>query len=400
MIIGHLADLHLGYRAYHRLAAGGVNARERDVSSAFHQAIKRLVELKADLVVVAGDVFHTVRPSNAAIADAFRQFARLRRALPRAPIVIIAGNHDSPRSLETESILRLLAEIDDVHVVDRKTEWIDLKRLDTRVLCLPHNALVSGGLGSLEPGRQAGCNVLVMHATVRGPEVDDLLGYVGEFGGAQVDMSDIRVEHWDYIALGHYHIATPLAPNMWYSGALERTATNIWIETQPKGFVTYDTEAGRATFHAIETRPIVDLARISAQVEDGSFLSPAELDARMRKAVDDVQGGIDGKIVRMILANVPRELFRDLDHRRLREYRARALHFHLDVRRPPRRPTRSDKPRRRVSLEEEAEAFLVGEWTPSGRDIKKTKLVALAKQYLAQAADEGSDALLTGEPTG
>src|SRR5690606_5572789 len=67
MLIAHLADLHLGYRAYARLAAGGINARERDVALAFRAALDRIIELRADLVLVAGDVFHTVRPSNAAI---------------------------------------------------------------------------------------------------------------------------------------------------------------------------------------------------------------------------------------------------------------------------------------------------------------------------------------------
>src|SRR5688572_9982901 len=98
MLLAHLADLQLGYRAYHRLAPGGINARERDVALAFRTALDRIIELRPDLVLVAGDVFHTVRPSNAAIADAFRQFARLRASLPEAPVVVIAGNHDSPRA--------------------------------------------------------------------------------------------------------------------------------------------------------------------------------------------------------------------------------------------------------------------------------------------------------------
>ena len=116
MIVAHLADLHLGYRAYHRLVpgeAGGsprFNARERDVSQAFRASLDQIIEMQVDLVLVAGDIFHTVRPSNTAIADAFRQFARLRDALPETPILIVAGNHDSPRAVETGSILTLLQE--------------------------------------------------------------------------------------------------------------------------------------------------------------------------------------------------------------------------------------------------------------------------------------------------
>src|SRR5882757_4369042 len=99
MRIAHLADLHLGFRAYHRLGAGGINARERDVAQAFRNALDSIIASKPDLIVIAGDVFHSVRPSNSAIADAFRQFMRLRTALPHTPIVLIAGDHDSPRSV-------------------------------------------------------------------------------------------------------------------------------------------------------------------------------------------------------------------------------------------------------------------------------------------------------------
>src|SRR5512146_2729939 len=101
MLIAHLADLHLGYRSYNRMAPGGINLRERDVARALRSAVEKIVALKPQLVVVAGDVVHAVRPSNAAIADAFRQFARLSAGLPSSRIVIIAGDHDTPRSIES-----------------------------------------------------------------------------------------------------------------------------------------------------------------------------------------------------------------------------------------------------------------------------------------------------------
>lgn len=418
MILAHLADLHLGYRAYHRLAPGGLNARERDVAVAFSRALDQVIAQGVDLVLVAGDVFHTVRPSNTAIADAFRQFARLRAELPRAPVVVIAGNHDSPRAVETGSILRLLAEISGVHVVDDVARPVHLPELDTTILCLPHNSLSAMGSGPaegaagpvpLEPDRAASTNILMLHGTVTGGVASERLRYVSEYGGAQVETSAIEPARWDYVALGHYHIATELAPNMWYAGGTERTSTNIWEEAAgAKGFLTYDTVARRATFHPLPGREVVDLPRFSARVAGevesaapgevavGRYLEPAEIDARIRALVEEVPGGLAGKIVRLVITELPREVFRALDHRQLREYRATALHFHLDARRPEvRRLAGYGAPTRRLTLAEEVRLYLTEYWQRSSGEIETERLVALAERYLAEAGDGGAaDALV------
>src|SRR3954470_17552441 len=109
--VAHLADPHLGARQYHRQTSGGINQREADVARAFRLTVDGVIAAEPDAVVIAGDLFHSVRPSNSAIVFAFHQFQRLREALPGAPIVLIAGNHDTPRSVETGSILRLFEEL-------------------------------------------------------------------------------------------------------------------------------------------------------------------------------------------------------------------------------------------------------------------------------------------------
>jgi len=429
MLLAHLADLHLGYRAYHRLAPGGVNARERDVALAFRAALDRIIELRPDLVLVAGDVFHSVRPPNSAIADAFRQFARLRAALPDAPVVIIAGNHDSPRAVETGSILRLLGEIPGIVVVDDDARAIRLDALDASVLCLPHNALAGEQRVAVEPDPGAATNLLMLHGTITGGGAEEKLRWVSEYGGAQLDCSEIRPDRWDYIAVGHHHIATELAPNMWYAGAIERTSTNIWAEAAgEKGFLTYDTETRRATFHAVPTRPVLDLPRLSARraanvdVDEpanaaepgpepanepvhanvpvpGRYLSSAELDAAIQARVDSIPGGLAGRIVRLVIEDVPRELYRELDHARIREWKAEALHFHLDPRRPEvRRVSASGAPYRRRTLDEEVEVFLSRVWQPVSGEIDRARLVALAAKYLGEAGrEETADALVDAE---
>jgi exonuclease SbcD len=405
MIIAHLADLHLGYRAYHRATARGVNAREADVAEAFRHAVETTVRIGPDLVLVAGDVFHTVRPSNAAIADAFRLFASLTGRLPGVPVVLIAGNHDSPRSSDTGNILSLFREIPGMVVVTDEAETVRLDSIDTSVLCLPHNALArrwneaaaAHPAGeeveppspaeriALEPDPASGTNVLMLHGTVSGGASEGKIRYVSEYGGVAVADSAIGPERWDYVALGHYHIATELAPNMWYSGGIERTSTNIWMEAEaPKGIVSYDTRQRRATFHPLPGRPVVDLERIPAQ-----GMAAAEVDEAIRAAVEGIPGGLEGKIVRLVLTDIPRHVVRELNHRRIRELKAEALHFHLDARPPEvRRVVAGGAPMRRQTLREQVEGFLTRHWTPSTEGIDRERLVSLARTYL-DAAGEG-----------
>ena len=386
MIIAHLADLHLGFRAYHRVNARGVNAREADVAEAFREAVEALVRLRPDLILIAGDVFHTVRPSNSSIAEAFRQLASLAARLPGVPVVLLAGNHDSPRTADTGNILSLFREIRDVTVVTEEVERVRLDPIGTALLCLPHNALARSEEISLEPDPRAERNVLMLHGTVSGASVEGKIRYVSEFGGVTLEDTSIGPERWDYVALGHYHIATELAPNMWYAGAIERTSNNIWEETREKGFLTHDTGTGATVFHPVRTRPVIDLERVS-----GRGLAPAEVDAAIEEAVSRIPGGLEGKIVRLVITDITRHVVRELNHRRIREYRAAALHFHLDARPPEvRRTVGSGAPMRRQTLREQVESYLTSHWIPTSPAIDRTRLVSLARSYM-DAVGEGDE---------
>lgn len=391
MLIAHLSDLHLGYRAYHRLAAGGINIRERDVAQAFRAAIDRLIELQPQLVVIAGDVFHSARPSNAAIADAFRQFSRLSAALSGTYVVIIAGDHDSPRLVETGNILRLFAEIPRCIVMDQDARAVVIPELSASVLGVPHPALVENY--DYAPDAHADVNVLVLH----GSYSEEKLLELHDYGGHYFDVADLHPERWDYVALGHYHKFTQLAPNMYYAGAIERVSNNIWGEAEPghqKGFLTFDTETHAATFHPLETRPVIDLPRIF----DANQRSAQELNEQIRKLVEGIKGGIEGKIVRLVIQDIPRDHFRELDHRFLRECKAQALHFHLDARRPQARITLGGA-RRYQTLEQELENFVLHTWHPSTREVDRQKVLELAQGYLQQAgaADAAEISALTAD---
>jgi DNA repair exonuclease SbcCD nuclease subunit len=332
--VAHLADPHLGARQYHRQTPAGINQREADVARAFRLAVDGVIAAAPDLVVVAGDLFHSVRPTNAAIVFAFRQIQRLREALPGAPIVLVAGNHDTPRSVETGSILRLFEELG-VDVAADQARRLIYPQLDLSVLAVPHQALVSGR-SPLRPEGSEGRQLLVLHGEIEGVFPFDRSSV--EYGGAVVGLNELAPTEWSYVALGHYHVRHQVAPRAWYAGALEYVSPNLWGELadeahhghRTKGWLLVDLDAGTVAHQPIESaRVILDLPSIP-----GEGMAAAALDRLIADRLAEVPGGIADKILRLRIYDIPRHIARELDHAAIRGFKAEALHFHLDVRRP------------------------------------------------------------------
>jgi len=383
MRLVHLSDLHLGYRQYQRLTPGGVNQREADVAATFRTAIDRVIALDPDLVVVAGDIFHAVRPPNQAILHAFMQFGRLVHALPDAKIILVAGNHDSPRSAETGGILQLFAQLG-LYVVDREPRRLSFPDRELSVLAVPDVPGVV--LPSLTPDDDARYNVLVIHGEVRGMLPDGAMA--GDRASVEFTHEDLHSAHWSYVALGHYHVFREVAPNAFYSGSIDYTSVNPWGELYEqrvagidgKGFVERDLDTGAITFHSLPAaRPFIDLPPVNAR-----NLTAAETDERIRSTVESCVGGIEDKIVRLIVRDVPRHIARELDHKAIRDYKRQALNFHLDVRRPDvLRLHGAGAPGRRPSLNEIVREKLLAR--PLDSDVDRTTLVERAIAYLDEA---------------
>jgi calcineurin-like phosphoesterase family protein len=332
--VAHLADPHLGARQYHRQTSAGINQREADVARAFRLAVDGVIAAAPDLVVVAGDLFRSVRPTNAAIVFAFRQMQRLREALPGAPIVLVAGNHDTPRSVETGSILRLFEELG-VDVAADQARRLVYPKLDVAVLAVPHQALVSER-PPLRPEGSEGRQLLVLHGEIEGVFPFDRSSV--EYGGAVIGLNELAPTEWSYVALGHYHVRHQVAPRAWYAGALEYVSPNLWGELadearhghRSKGWLLVDMDAGTVEPQPIEpARAILDLPPIP-----GEGMAAAALDRLIADRLAQVPGGIADKILRLRVYDVPRHIGRELDHTAIRGFKAEALHFHLDVRRP------------------------------------------------------------------
>lgn len=245
MRILHTGDWHVG-----KALRGRSRADE-------HRAVlEEIVEIaagkddpgrKADLVLVAGDLFDTAAPSPESEQIVYR--ALLGLAQTGAEVVVIAGNHDNPRRLEA---VQPLLELTNVHVAPA------LRRPD------------DGGVLELEVGGETARIALLPFLSQRGiVKADDLMSaeadeHSGQYaeraqrivqalcGGASDGTVNLLLAHvmahggvlgggersahtifeysvptaafpgsLHYVALGHLHRAQRLegASPIWYSGS-------------------------------------------------------------------------------------------------------------------------------------------------------------------------------------
>lgn len=320
MRIVHLADLHLGFRAYNRVTSQGINRREADVFAAFKEALDKIIDLKPDLVLMAGDIFHVPRPTNLAICQTQRELVRFREKCS-AEIVAIAGNHESIKTADNRCILELLSLIPNITVVTSKPEAVAVCGGKVKVFCLPHNSLERLDQVQIEPDAEFDYNLLMLHGTVDSDRIND-------YGGYDIPEKVLQLS-WDYVACGHYHSFTHLGRNAYYAGAIERTSNDIWKEAEEeKGFIEFDPDTHKARFHPLKSpRRTIDFPVIDATDQDAPALN--------RLIADHVkQTDITDKLVRQRIINLPKSMQTQLDYRQLRSFQSLAVHYLLDLRSP------------------------------------------------------------------
>lgn len=325
MRLAHLADLHLGFRQFWR-ETEGCNAREVDVATALRRTIDDLLITRPDVVVIAGDLMHSARPRSSPIMLLFNQLTRLRQALPDTRIVIVAGNHDTHRTMEINQAGCILPIYEHLgaDVAVQEPKLIQLPG-GLAITAVPHAAASR----ITKPDPAAEVNVLVVHGDVPGlgdwePPMKD-----------RVDPDELERMGWDYVALGHYHVCREVGPRMWYSGSIEYTSTNPWGELREqhergvpgKGYLLVDLPDGEPVFRPIgPTRRFVDLAPI-----EGTDKGAAELDAEIASRMAET--AIDDEVIRLVVREVRRDVKTALNYRQIRSWQGRALNMQLELRR-------------------------------------------------------------------
>ena len=312
MKIVHLADSHLGFSAYGRVDKWGRNLREEMVYQGFKKAVDKIIELRPDAVVHAGDVFHHVRPRIRPLYVFKQNLERLVEA--GIPVIIISGNHDAPKSFAAVSPFSLYEGMKNVHIAHSyKYEPFEV---DGYVFhCIPFCIDPEDYLEEFRKIRYTGNDVLVMHGMVEALW-NKRLRTVGEH-----ELKDSFLKRdFSYIALGHYHGQAQLAQNAWYSGSVEYFRFN---EAQDeKGMLLVDLESGKVDPIFVKAKDMLDLAPV-----DCDRLSSEEITTELQNLCKDVD--IKNKVVRIKLKNVSREAYRNINHARMSRLKSEALHLEV-----------------------------------------------------------------------
>jgi len=323
MKIFHVSDTHLGYQNYRKVSADtGLNQREQDIYSSFTEFVKIALKEKPDLIVHAGDLFDSVRPSNRAIAFALSELLRLSDS--GIPVIIISGNHETPRLKETGSIFRVFEHISGIYPVYKENlEFIPLNidGEDVVVHALPHIGSEEHFRSEFEKmkPRKKKINIAVLHGSLVGLD----LGYLtGEFNEIRIS-SRILAAGYDYVALGHFHDYTVIERNCAYSGSTERFS--FTEAGKPKGFVELDRkdDGFQIRFRKLGTRDMMDLG-----ILDARNMGMAEVVGGIQERIE--ARSIEMAIARLSVKNVAREVYRGLDHTSIESMTEKALHFQLN----------------------------------------------------------------------
>jgi len=365
----HFSDTHLGYSEYNKIdPKTGINQREQDFYDAWQQVIDAIFVLEPDVVLHTGDLFHTPRPSNRAIRIALESIQKISDA--GIPLVIISGNHETPRIKSTGSIFESISLFAHVYAAfNSQYECFRVSNCDFH--CVPHCSLteeLEAAFKSVKLIKDAEKNVFLTHGAWTGKQYYGM----GEFNEQRLpDVEETLGIKFDYIALGHYHKKMEVKDNAVYCGSTERTSLNEYNNTS--GFLMINLETGEKKYHEIKSRPMIRLPIINCKGKTAAMI----YDELHKLATSD----LDQAIVYLILENIEENTFLKIDVRELDNIFSSVFYLQKSLIREAGEKNQMISNSRIESLSVEFERYLQA---MKNNDINKKKIRELGLNYLTQ----------------
>jgi DNA repair exonuclease SbcCD nuclease subunit len=273
--IVHTADLHLdpdyAYLAYNKL-----EERRLDFLNAFDQIIDFCIEEKPDALLISGDFYDKILPRNDPRVHIIERFKELSLKSRNTKVLVISGNHDTPKSRdEAKTPVDTLKALDNITVFDNKTQFrkVVLEKDGKRLGIYGKSFYgLKGNLNPVEnlPKCREDLGIAMIHGSVK--EMNPIYSDYSQY--APFSIKDGVDKDFDYFALGHYHKFQSMTKKdtiFCYPGSTERyTFTE---EQYEKGFVWFDLDndlsSDNLNFQKLDVRRIkTEELEFNSQVED------------------------------------------------------------------------------------------------------------------------------------
>ena len=228
----HTADIHFGMENYGRIdPQTGIHTRLLHFERALNFCIDYAIDNSFDFFLFSGDAYKTAHPTPTQQKLLLQCFLRLYKA--NIPVIIIVGNHDNPLSFGKAHALEIFGQlpVDGFYVVS-KPEIINLKTKNgpINIVGIPwptkgniassNQHLYSSAFELTNYISAAISSIIKKFAAELDPKIPAVLaGHLtvtsGIFSGSEKRAiygndpvflpSQLAIEPFDYVALGHLH---------------------------------------------------------------------------------------------------------------------------------------------------------------------------------------------------
>lgn len=276
----HTADWHLG-RLFH-----GVHLTD-DQAYVLDGFVEVVRDSRAGAVIIAGDLFDRAVPPPEAVELFDEVLSRLAMDV-RVPVIVVAGNHDSPQRVNFGARLFRGQNVHVFGVPSRQIGAVDIadEAGPVRFYAVPyaeppvirqrfndekvvdHDSAMRCCVGAVRSAHPAGARaVLIAHGFVAGgaecPESERPLS-VG--GASTIDAACLQ--SFDYVALGHLHSPQSLCEGrVSYSGSLMKYSFAEAGHNKSISIVEMDAK-GTCRVERISLRPRRDVRRLRGTLEE------------------------------------------------------------------------------------------------------------------------------------
>jgi len=218
----------------------------QDKRLAWEQAVRKMIDLEIDMLILAGDTFDTrnIGSRDASTGTVLEAFTTPLKMLTDRNIEVIAikgngvhegtnGDQKSPIEVFTNTKVKVAQGLNHMPVGDVNLyliPWLEDQSRDEQLKVFLRHA---------KDDNFPAFKLIVGHLTVKGCALNN--GTVMQGGGEfEVAPEALEATGADLIVLGHIHKRQRIGERIWYAGAL--TQDSFGDEGNPQGFMLVDTD--------------------------------------------------------------------------------------------------------------------------------------------------------------